>query len=112
MIPVMEPWELRHVPVLMRQVLEALSPKPGDTVVDCTLGLGGHAAELLRRVTPGGRLVGIDLDPAHVEAARQALSAVGGGEFHLFHTNFAALPSVLAQAGVERADGILADVGV
>ena len=107
----MDPREPRHVPVLMRQVLEALSPKSGQTVVDCTLGLGGHAAELLRRVTPGGRLIGIDLDPAHVEGARQALSAVGG-DFQLFHTNFAALPRVLAEAGVERADGILADVGV
>src|SRR5688572_1523569 len=101
----------RHVPVLMRQVLEALAPKPGQTLVDCTLGLAGHATELLRRVTPGGRLVGIDLDPRHVQAAREALAAVGG-EFHLFNTNFAALPAVLAQAGVERADGVLADLGV
>ena len=103
--------ERRHVPVLLAGVLEALDSKPGQTVVDCTLGLGGHAAELLRRVTPGGRLVGMDLDPSNLESARSVLSAVGG-EFHLFHTNFAALPAVLAQAGVERADGILADVGV
>jgi 16S rRNA (cytosine1402-N4)-methyltransferase len=101
----------RHVPVLIRQVLEALAPKPGQTVVDCTLGLGGHAAELLRRVTPGGRLIGIDLDPKHVEAARESLSAVGG-EFYLFNTNFAALPAVLTPAGVERANGIVADLGV
>ena len=107
----MEKRESRHVPVLMRQVLDALSLRPGQTVVDCTLGLGGHAAELLRRVTPGGRLIGTDLDPAHVEAAREALSRVGS-EFHLFHTNFAGLPGVLAKAGVGRADGILADVGV
>jgi len=43
-----------HIPVLMRQVLEALQPQPGMTLVDCTLGLGGHSAELLRRVTPAG----------------------------------------------------------
>jgi 16S rRNA (cytosine1402-N4)-methyltransferase len=100
-----------HVPVLIRQVLEALTPKPGHTCVDCTLGLGGHAVELLRRVTPGGRLVGVDLDSRHLEMARESLSAVGG-EFHLFNTNFAALPAVLAQAGVDKADGILADLGV
>ena len=105
------PIDRRHVPVLMRHVLDALVPTPGKTVVDCTLGLGGHAAELLRRVTPGGRLIGIDLDPRHVEAARATLSAVGG-EFHLFKTNFAALPAVLAQAGIEWADGVLADLGV
>jgi len=92
-------------------VLDALDPKPGQTVVDCTLGLGGHAAQLLRRVTPGGRLVGIDLDPKHVELAREVLHSVGG-EFHLVNTNFAALPAVLAQAGVERVDGIVADLGV
>ena len=101
----------RHVPVLMAQVLEALGPRSGQIVVDCTLGLGGHAAELLRRVTPGGRLIGIDLDPNHVEAARGALDLVGG-EFVLFNTNFAGLPAVLAQAGVERVDGLVADLGV
>ena len=101
----------RHVPVLMRQVLDALRPRPGQTMIDCTLGLGGHAAELLRRVTPGGRVVGMDLDPAHVEAARRALEAVGGS-FQLFNTNFAALPTVLAEAGVAHADGILADLGI
>src|SRR5947199_10565366 len=101
-----------HVPVLMREVLAALDPRPGQVVVDCTLGLGGHAAELLRRVTPGGLLVGIDLDPRHVGVAREALRAVPGGQFRLFNTNFAGLPAVLAEAGVERADGILADVGV
>src|SRR3954452_5038238 len=102
----------RHVPVLLREVLAALAPRPGQTVVDCTLGLGGHASELLRRVTPGGRVIGIDLDPRHVELAREALQAIPGGQCQLFNTNFAGLPSVLAQAGVERADGILADVGV
>jgi 16S rRNA (cytosine1402-N4)-methyltransferase len=101
-----------HVPVLMRPVLAALDPQPGQTIVDCTLGLGGHAAELLRRVTPGGLLVGIDLDPRHVELAREVLQPIPGGQFRLFNTNFAGLPAVLAQAGVERAHGILADVGV
>jgi 16S rRNA (cytosine1402-N4)-methyltransferase len=96
----------------MREVLAAFDPRHGQTVVDCTLGLGGHAAELLRRVTPGGRVIGIDLDPRHVELAREALQTVAGGQFQLFNTNFAGLPAVLAQAGVDWADGILADVGV
>jgi len=103
-----------HIPVLMRQVLDALQPRPGKTIVDCTIGLGGHSAELLRRITPGGRLIGIDLDPGNVELARESLSArsAEAGSFTLFNTNFAGLPGVLAQAGVERADGILADLGV
>ncbi len=100
-----------HVPVLRDQVLEALQPRPGMTIVDCTLGLGGHARELLRRIRPDGRLIGMDLDPNHVEISRQKLSEFGD-DFSLFNTNFAGLPGVLAQAGVERVDGILADLGV
>ena len=103
--------EVRHVPVLFRQVLEVLAPAPGMTVVDCTLGLGGHAAALLERVTPGGLLIGIDFDPRNIEVARARLQAVGG-DFRLFHNNFAALPAVLAEAGLGRVDAVLADVGV
>lgn len=111
----MDKLDPRHVPVLMEQVLAALRPRPGRVIVDCTTGLGGHASELLRRILPGGRLLGIDLDPKHVELTRSALSASGGEEgrdFLLFNTNFAALPRVFPDAGVERADGILADLGV
>ena len=53
----------RHIPVLMDEVLEALQPRAGETIADCTLGLGGHAAELLRHITPGGKLIGFDFDP-------------------------------------------------
>jgi 16S rRNA (cytosine1402-N4)-methyltransferase len=113
-----------HVPVLLAQVLDVLSPKPGQVIVDCTLGRGGHAAAIRARLGPargndggasGSRLIGIDLDAANVAAARARLEHVPGGCcFDLFHTNFAGLPGVLAQAGVEdgRVDAILADVGV
>jgi 16S rRNA (cytosine1402-N4)-methyltransferase len=103
--------DVRHVPVLLRQVLEVLSPRPGQVIVDCTLGLGGHSAALLERIRPGGKLIAIDFDPGNFEVARPRLEAVGG-DFELFHNNFAALPTVLAQAGVGGADGVLADVGV
>jgi 16S rRNA (cytosine1402-N4)-methyltransferase len=103
--------DVRHVPVLLRQVLEVLSPRPGQVIVDCTLGLGGHSAALLERIRPGGKLIAIDFDPGNFDVARPRLEAVGG-EFELFHNNFAALPTVLAQAGVGGADGVLADVGV
>lgn len=103
--------EVRHIPVLMEQVLEALRPEPGKVIVDCTTGLGGHASELLNRLTPGGRLIGMDMDPANLERAKTKLTEAGG-EFHLYHSNFAALPTVLVQAGVERVDGVLADLGV
>jgi 16S rRNA (cytosine1402-N4)-methyltransferase len=100
-----------HIPVLMDQVLEALAPSPGQVVVDCTLGLGGHATELLRSIQPGGRLIGLDFDPANMAAAKRRLELTGG-QFDLFHSNFAALPAVLAGAGVEQVDAVLADLGV
>jgi 16S rRNA (cytosine1402-N4)-methyltransferase len=95
----------------MQAVLEALRPAPGHTVVDCTVGLGGHAAALLARIIPGGRLIGFDFDAGNLELAKAKLSAISP-DFELHHSNFAALPNILAAAGVEKVDAVLADVGV
>jgi 16S rRNA (cytosine1402-N4)-methyltransferase len=105
---------LHHIPVLFQQVLDVLAPMPGQTIVDCTVGRGGHSAAILQRLGPpdlGGRLIGIDLDESNLNAARPRLQAIGHA-FELFHTNFAGLPAVLAKAGVEKIDALLADVGV
>lgn len=108
----------RHIPVLLRQVLEVLDPKPGQTIVDCTLGLGGHASAILERLKPDGRLIALDLDPENLADARVKLQRVKGREgtvrFDLFHSNFAALDQILEQAGVApgTVDGVLADIGV
>lgn len=110
-----------HIPVLLKQVLEVLDPRPGQVIVDCTVGLGGHSAAILQRLGPpdsGGRLIGLDLDASNLDAARERLERASRGaqraRFDLFHTNFAGLPSVLARAGVDggRVDALLADVGV
>jgi 16S rRNA (cytosine1402-N4)-methyltransferase len=103
--------DVRHIPVLLEDVLEALRPEAGDVVVDCTLGLGGHSVELLRRVGPSGKLIAMDLDAGNIEMARGRLSEVGQNS-SLHHTNFAALPTVLATEGIEQVNAILADVGV
>jgi 16S rRNA (cytosine1402-N4)-methyltransferase len=103
--------EVRHLPVLLQAVLEILSPRNGQTIVDCTLGLGGHSSEILRRILPDGRLIAIDFDPHNIAIARESLAQIGG-RFDLFHNNFAALPTVLAEAGVARVDAVLADLGV
>ncbi len=102
-----------HIPVLFDEVLGVLSPRPGQVIVDCTLGLGGHSAAILECIQPGGRLIGIDFDPANISAARATLERVGG-RFDLFHTNFAGLDRVLGEAGVEdgQVDAVLADIGV
>lgn len=109
-----------HLPVLIDQVLDVIDPKPGQTIVDCTLGLGGHSARIVERIRPDGRLIGMDLDPANLRLARAALEKAKGRSavrLDLFHTNFASIASVLADAGVSgvgggKVDALLADVGV
>jgi 16S rRNA (cytosine1402-N4)-methyltransferase len=100
-----------HLPVLLSEVLNVLAPQPGAVVVDATAGWAGHAVELLRRVSPGGRLLGVDLDPDNLPRARARLEAVGG-DFVLRHSNFAGLAGVLATEGVPAADAVLADLGM
>jgi 16S rRNA (cytosine1402-N4)-methyltransferase len=100
-----------HRPVLLAEVLAALDPKPGATAVDCTVGRAGHSAELLRRVGPTGKLIGLDLDPENLPAARAKLEALGL-PFALHHGNFAGLPAVLAAEGVDGADALVADLGM
>jgi 16S rRNA (cytosine1402-N4)-methyltransferase len=104
--------DFRHVPVLADAVLHVLDLKPGDVVVDCTLGLGGHARLMLQRITPGGKLIATDFDPKNIDHARGELQTVANGLFSIHNTNFAALPRLLASEGVEHVDALLADLGV
>ncbi|HEV8604325.1 MAG TPA: 16S rRNA (cytosine(1402)-N(4))-methyltransferase RsmH [Tepidisphaeraceae bacterium] len=100
---------MRHLPVLVDEVVEALKVREGMVVVDCTVGLGGHSLEILRRIGPAGRLIGMDLDKANVERASEKLS---GGNVVLRQGNFAGVPKVLAEESIEKVDGLLADLGV
>lgn len=108
------PREIRHLPVLLDDVMRFLAPRAGQTIVDCTLGLGGHSTAMLRAIQPSGKLIAIDFDPANIAIARAQLEAIDptGKSFALFNNNFAALPTVLTEAGVEKVDAILADLGV
>ena len=63
-----------HTAVLLAEVLAALNPRPGNTVVDCTLGFAGHSLELLRRISPDGLLIATDLDAGNIELAREKLT--------------------------------------
>ncbi len=82
--------------------------------MDCTLGGGGHARAILERVQPGGRLIGLDVDPIELPRTEARLRAAGFGPeaFVARHGNFAGLPRVLAAEGVGPVDLILADLGV
>ncbi len=103
-----------HVPVLLRETLEVLSPKPGDLVVDCTLGRGGHTRALLKAIQPGGRLLALDADPLELPRTEAVLRAEGWGPecFHAARSNFAGLSTALLDWGCPRVDVLLADLGV
>ena len=90
-----------HRPIMVAEILEALAPRPGELAVDCTLGYGGHAQEILVRLQPGGRLVGLDADPIELPKTEARLRAAGFGPEMLtvVRSNFAGLPKVLAEIG-------------
>jgi 16S rRNA (cytosine1402-N4)-methyltransferase len=101
----------QHRPVLLEEVLAALDVGRGAVVVDCTVGWAGHAAEISRQIGPTGQFIGIDLDRENLLRARERLTGVGH-PFALHHSNFAALPAVLAREKVAQIDGLLADLGM
>lgn len=97
--------------MLLRQVLQHLAPRPGETVVDCTVGFGGHAMQMARRISPKGVLIGMDVDEVELFAARERL-AKAGARVSLHHCNYAEIGELLAREGVCECDVILADLGV
>jgi 16S rRNA (cytosine1402-N4)-methyltransferase len=103
-----------HRPVMVAEVMEALAPQPGEVAVDCTLGFAGHAQELLTRLQPGGRLLGLDTDPIELPKAEARLRGLGFGAdvFTARRSNFAGLPQALWEAKIKGADLLLADLGV
>lgn len=103
-----------HLPIMVREVLAHLQPRPGQTAIDCTLGAGGHAEALLERLQPGGRLIALDVDPVEGPRAEARLRAAGFGPDLLTvrAASYAHLPDVCASEGVAGADVVLADLGV
>jgi len=104
-----------HRPIMVPEILAILHPQPGEIAVDCTLGYGGHSAEILARLQPGGRLIGLDVDPLQLPRTEGRLRALGFGPetFTPVQSNFAGLPRVLAREGLSQGvDLMLADLGV
>lgn len=101
-----------HLPVLPAQTLTLLDPQPGEVFVDATLGGGGHAYLITEKLGAAGHLIGMDRDPAAIERARPRLLQVADTpRLSLVHANFDHLRQVLDSLGVDRVDGVLADLG-
>ena len=103
-----------HRPIMVAEMLEVLNPQLGEVAVDGTLGYGGHARELLPKLLPGGRLIGLDVDPIELPKTEARLRALGfGPEIFVAHrSNFAGLFKVLAAEQLPGVDMVLADLGV
>ncbi len=102
--------KLRHLPVLSKEVLSLLQPKPGEVWFDATVGLAGHSQLILTAIQPNGRLIAMDQDPAMMVLAREKL----GNEKNIliFQGNFDQISDLFAQHQIPLVDGLLADLGI
>jgi len=100
-----------HIPVMAEEVDHYLNCLPGQIILDCTLGEGGHASRLASKISPGGSLIGIDRDEEAIEVARRKLN-IFGEIIKIEQANFRDLREVVERAGIEKLDGILFDLGV
>lgn len=94
---------------MLAEVLQWLDPRPGQVIVDGTVGGGGHARAIAQRLVPGGLLIGLDRDPSALDRAQAALADL---PFRLAQANFCDLPEVLSALAVSEVDAILLDLGM
>ena len=98
-----------HLPVLVREVVELLSPREGETLVDATVGLGGHSEVLLEKVGQNGKVIGIDRDD---EALKRTADRFHGSRLVLRKGSFSKIAGLLSAEGIKEVDGVLLDLGV
>jgi len=103
---------MTHVPVLLRETIDALAIKAGGTYVDGTLGRGGHAREILLRAGTGARLVGIDRDEQALSESSERLGGVPGVNITLVHGCHGNIAKIVRDEGIDSVDGVLLDLGV
>ena len=101
--------EFSHISVLLKETVDALNVKKDGIYVDCTVGGAGHSAEIAKRLTNGGRLIGLDRDPDAIKAATERLSDYNA---QVVRSNYSELDKVLTMLNIDAVDGILMDLGV
>lgn len=100
-----------HEPVMIGEALEILNLSPGGIYLDCTLGGAGHAMEAAKRVSPGGTVIGLDVDKDAIDAAGSRLSGAGS-KVSVVKASYVELDTVLSNLGMKGVDAILFDLGV
>ncbi|RMF73698.1 MAG: 16S rRNA (cytosine(1402)-N(4))-methyltransferase RsmH [Planctomycetota bacterium] len=104
--------QAEHLPVLIEAVERLLAPRPGDRILDGTVGLGGHARALTPHIAPGGCYIGLDVDEEMLTVARRRLAETRDVRIELAHANYADFTEVLDRVGCEVVDHMLLDLGV
>ena len=105
---------MSHIPVLPKEVIEYLKPEQGEFFIDGTVDGGGHAREVLKRIMPGGKFLGVDLDGEMIEKLKRDAELkdyAKKGEVKLVNGNYADLPEILERESLPKADGLLLDLG-
>lgn len=102
--------EFSHISVLYYETLDALNIKPDGIYVDCTCGGAGHSRGVLERLGENGRLIAIDQDPEAIEVIKERIGS--DKRVTIVHDNFSNLKAILSRLGIEKVDGIMADLGV
>ena len=100
-----------HLPVMVEEVMTALSPSPGSFHIDGTVGGGGHTLRILEAANPDGRVLGLDADLRALERTQARLDGFGD-RLALRHTNFGHIRDVAREAGFGQVDGVLLDLGL
>jgi len=100
-----------HIPVLLSEAVDGLQARSGGYFIDCTVGLGGHSAAILERISPDGKLLGIDSDPEAIKVARAKLRDYSEA-VTLVNDNFTNLDAICNKLNFHPVDGILFDLGV
>ena len=103
--------EFVHKPVLLEEVIDGLAIKPDGIYADGTLGSAGHGSRICEKLNAQGRYIGLDQDADAVRTSSERLSRFGGKAL-VIRSNYADMPQVLKESGIEKADGILLDLGV
>ncbi|MCX7589596.1 MAG: 16S rRNA (cytosine(1402)-N(4))-methyltransferase RsmH [bacterium] len=103
-----------HEPVLLKETIENLNLKPGKFIIDGTINGGGHSKEILKKISPNGMLLGIDLDQEIVDLTRKELENHGRllkSKVIIMNGNYADLSQILEKENLGLADGLLLDLG-